>query len=108
MHSDRHSVISTKTRLRVGLPGNNVLIPGRDKESALGPTHPPIPLVLASVSLREKWPLCADVHKPSSSAEVKGGVELHVPIRFLDVSIHQSYFRVYHPRCVCITREGSN
>jgi len=60
---------------RVGLSGNSVSIPGRDKESALGSNHPPIPLVSVSVSLMEKWLLCADDHKPSSSAVVKGGVE---------------------------------
>jgi hypothetical protein len=68
----RNIVISTKTRLSVGLPGSIVSIPGRDKESALGLTHPPIPLVLVSLSVREKWPVCADDHKPASGAEVKG------------------------------------
>ena len=63
------------TKLRVGLPGNSVSIPGRDKESALEFTHPTIPLVRVSLSEREKWPVCANDHKPGSSAEVKGGDE---------------------------------
>ena len=73
-------VIGTQTGLRVGLSGNCVSIPGRDKNSAPSPTHAPISLVLVSLSEGQVAGACSRTLSLHLVPRLRVKLKLHVPI----------------------------